>query len=88
MYADHSPFPNFPRGVDKVLVLEPGDELKFGAKKIIEEARTVGAISDVGGQETFWIIYAAEPKRVWDFTEESLLMSIWDAISDPVYPNS
>lgn len=72
MYADYSPYPNFPRGVEKVLVLEGGEK----ADDVIGEARSVGAVSQVEGKETFWIIFSREPKRIWDFTEASLRRSL------------
>lgn len=69
MYADYSPYPNSPRGVKRVLVLEGGET----ADEVIREARFVGSTSeDCDGKETFWIIFPDEPKRLWDFTERSL----------------
>lgn len=65
MYGDHSPEP---RLTDRVLVLEDGDT---DADEVIEVARSEGAVSNRDG-ETFWIVFADEPRRVWDFTERSL----------------
>lgn len=65
MYGDFSPEP---RLTDRVLVIEESD---FNADEVIETARDEGAVSARDG-ETFWIVFAEEPRRVWDFTERCL----------------
>lgn len=70
MYGDHSPEP---RLTDRVLVVEEGD---CDAEEIMDAARDEGAVSeDRDGDEIFWIVFANEPNRVWDFTERSLRSS-------------
>lgn len=73
MFADYSPVPNFPPSKSgQVLVLERHDS-NTDADDVIEEARSAGATSvDGDGDEIFWIVFAKEPRRVWDFTEASL----------------
>lgn len=73
MYADFPPQPNAP--VSQVLVIEEGDK-EIPIDEIIEEARDAGAVSEDGdGDEIFWIVFANEPRRMWDFTERSLRSS-------------
>ena len=65
MFGDHSPEL---RLATRVLVLEDGDD---DVEEIIQTARDEDAVS-FDGDETFWIVFANEPRRVWDFTEKSL----------------
>ena len=62
MYHDHSPIPHCRSG-DRVLVIEKGDE---------EAPSTV----DADGDTVYWIIFAEEPRRVWDCTEAALRSSL------------
>ena len=74
MYADFSPEPN--ARVEQVLVLEESDN-QHTIDEVIEEARDVGAVSEDGdGDEIFYIVFAEEPRRMWDFTERSLRKSL------------
>jgi hypothetical protein len=70
MYLDHSPQPNCPSG-GRVLVVEDGDEEHVD--EIIESAPTT---IDGDGDTIFWIVFANEPRRVWDFTERALHSSL------------
>jgi len=82
MYADRSPVPN--ALVEHVLVIE-GTDKQCTIDEIIEEARDVGAVSeDEDGNETFWIVFANDPRRVWDFTERSLRNSRFPEIMGTV----
>jgi len=72
MYADYSPVPDFPHNVEKVLVLEEEDR-GINPDAVIREARLVGATNRDGDNvETFWVVFYNEPKRVWDFREQTL----------------
>ena len=74
MYADFPPVPNAP--IEQVLVLEEDDN-QHTIDEVIEEARDVGAVSeDSEGDEIFYIVFAEEPRRMWDFTERSLRSSL------------
>lgn len=74
MYADFPPVPNAP--VEQVLVLEEDDSQRT-IDEIVEEARDVGAVSEDGdSDEIFYIVFAEEPRRIWDFTEQSLRKSL------------
>lgn len=78
MYTDYSPIPNFPRhegiGGHKVVVIEGGEK----AKDVMELAREEELTSrDADGNEIFWIVFASEPKRVWDFTGKALRQTLW-----------
>lgn len=77
MFVDYSPVPNFPPSESgQVLVLERHDS-DTDTEDIIAEARSVGATSvDGDGDEIFWIVFASEPRRVWDFTESTLRNAI------------
>ncbi|HCC05291.1 TPA: hypothetical protein DEP58_03220 [Patescibacteria group bacterium] len=77
MFADYSPVPNFPPSESgQVLVIERHDS-ETNAEDIIAEARRAGATSvDGDGDEIFWIVFASEPRRVWDFTLTSLQNTI------------
>jgi hypothetical protein len=75
MYADFPPEPNAGR-VEQVLVIEDGDS-ENTVDEIIEEARDAGAVcEDNDGDEIFYIVFAEEPRRIWDFTERSLRRSL------------
>jgi len=67
MYSDFSPVPNC--RAERVLVLEDGD---LDADAVIEAARDEGAVTSDGENKIFWIVFANEPRRVWDFTEYCL----------------
>ena len=70
MYIDHSPEPHL---ANRVVVLEGGES----ADEIIEFSRDHGiSVEDYDGDETFWIVFADEPRRVWDFTEDALRSSL------------
>ena len=70
MYGDFPPVINAP--VEQVLVLEEGDN-QHTIDEIVEEARDAGAIAkDSNGDEVFYLVFAEEPRRMWDFTERSL----------------
>ncbi|MFZ2193260.1 MAG: hypothetical protein WAV31_03375 [Candidatus Moraniibacteriota bacterium] len=71
MYIDDSPVPNFPPSSSgQVIVIDKTDK---DADSVIELARDEGATSiDADGDETFWVVFSDEPRRVWDFTEEAL----------------
>jgi hypothetical protein len=78
VYTDYSPFPGFPRheGVNghKVVVIEGREK----AKDVMRLARENGLTSrDYDGNEIFWIVFEAQPKRVWDFTGKSLRQTLW-----------
>lgn len=69
MYEDYSPHP-VPEGVEQVVVLEEGDV--HTADEVIEFADEVGATSFDGEDIIFWIVFPANPRRAWDFTEKAL----------------
>lgn len=78
MYTDYSPVPNFPRHRnykgESVVVLEGGEK----AKDVIAFARRHELTShDADGSEIFWIVFASEPRRVWDFTGRALRRTLW-----------
>ena len=67
MFGDFSPEP---RLTPRVLVLEEDDN---DVEEVIERARDEGATrTDREGDEIFFIVFDRQPRRVWDFTEESL----------------
>jgi hypothetical protein len=70
MYIDRSPVPNCQSG-GKVLVIEAGDE--DHPDEIVESAPTT---IDVDGDKIYWVVFAKEPGRVWDCTEEALRSSL------------
>ena len=50
---------------------------EYTVDEVIEEARDFGAVSEDGdGDEIFYIVFANEPHRVWDFTERTLRQSL------------
>lgn len=67
MYSDFSPEPHC--RAERVLVLENGDA---DADAVIEVAQDESATTNDGEDEIFWIVFADEPRRVWDFTEHCL----------------
>lgn len=73
MFVDHSPMPDCP--ARQVIVIEESDKpytLLF-VDQVIEKARAFGATSrDADNGEVFWIVYANEPRRVWDMTDPAL----------------
>lgn len=72
MYVDNPPFPNTP--TRKVLVIEESDS---NVDAVIEKAKECGATSkDYDGNIVFWMVFAENPRRMWDFTEESLRNSL------------
>jgi hypothetical protein len=78
VYADYSPFPDFPRHSnhkgEKVVVLEGGEK----AKDVIAFARREELTSiDFDGNEIFWIVFSDDPRRVWDCTGRALRQTIW-----------
>lgn len=57
-----------------VVVVEGGEK----AKDVIALARDEELTTrDVDGHEIFWIVFASEPRRVWDFTGKALRQTIW-----------
>ena len=79
MYEDYSPVPNVPAkfGAKKVVVIEKSDKpytLLF-VDQVIEFARSWEATSHHDG-EIFWIVFADEPRRLWDMTESALRSSL------------
>lgn len=78
MYTDYSPVVGFPRFRNhrghQVVVIEGGERasevLRFARR---HELTTV----DTDGDEIFWIVFALEPKRVWDFTARALRRTLW-----------
>lgn len=60
-----------PRLTDRVLIIE---ECDYGqdVEEVIEVTRDEGAVSEDDNGEIFWIVFANEPRQVWDFTEKSL----------------
>ena len=78
MYTDYSPVPNFPRNTNykghQVVVVEGREK----ASEIIDFARREELTTRDGDKiETFWIVFASEPRRVWDFTAKSLRREVW-----------
>lgn len=78
MYTDYSPYPSFPRHQNycghKVVVVDGREK----AKDVISFARRNELTSrDADGDEIFWIVFASEPGRVWDFTGRALRKTIW-----------
>jgi len=78
VYTDYSPVCNFPRNRNyrghKVVVVEGGEK----AKDVIALARRCELTTrDADGDEIFWIVFASEPRRVWDFTGKALRQTIW-----------
>jgi hypothetical protein len=77
MYTDYAPIANFPtrnhRG-HQVVVVEGGER----ASEVIALARKDELTSrDADGNEIFWIVFASEPNRVWDFTGRALRRTLW-----------
>lgn len=73
MYVDHAPVPN-PRA-PKVIVIEESDKpyTPEFVERVISTAQMRDATSIEGdGDEVFWIVFAKEPKRLWDLTEKAL----------------
>jgi hypothetical protein len=68
MYVDYT-IPNGP--TQRVVVIEEtGTETPDEA---IHMARGVDTVTfDGDGDEIFWIVFANEPRRLWDFTEKAL----------------
>ena len=57
-----------------VVVVEGGEK----AKDVIALARRKELTNrDADGHEIFWIVFASEPKRVWDFTGKALRQTLW-----------
>lgn len=78
MYTDYSPQVNFPQNQGlyghQVVVVEGGER----AKDVMRLAREYGLTTrDADGDEIFWIVFASEPKRVWDFTGKALRQTLW-----------
>lgn len=72
-YASHPLTPKNHRG-HGVVVVEGGEK----AKDVLALARREGLTThDVDGNKIFWIVFASEPRRVWDFTGKSLRQTIW-----------
>ena len=70
MYIDHSPEPML---ASQVLVLEGGEVVD----EVVEYAQDEGITTvDSDGEEIFWVVFADEPRRVWDFTEDALRSSL------------
>jgi len=62
MYSDFPPVQSCPS--EKVVVLEGGET----KEDVMEMARDCGAVTmDGDDDEIFWIVYANDPRRVWDF---------------------
>ena len=67
MYIDNSPVPNFPPTEDnKVLVIDGGEDAQ-------EVMRVAPTSIDESGKTIYWIVFADEPRRVWDFTDGTIL---------------
>ncbi|KKS10970.1 MAG: hypothetical protein UU63_C0022G0001 [Candidatus Uhrbacteria bacterium GW2011_GWF2_41_430] len=75
MYTDHRPPQSPSTCPEYVLVVEEDRDQPYDADAIIEEAHSSGAVTNDGEDDIFWIVYASEPRRVWDFTERSLRSS-------------
>ena len=77
VYTDYSPVPNFPYNNYKghqVVVVEGGEK----AKDVMRLARNEELTSrDADGNEIFWIVFANEPRRIWDFTGKALRQTLW-----------
>ncbi len=80
MYTDYSPIyphpllppPNWKN--HQVVVIEGGEK----ASEVIAFARANDLTNrDADGNEIFWIVFASEPRRVWDFTGKALRQTIW-----------
>ena len=70
MYSDYSPIPNYPPTEENTVLVIEGTETN--KEEAMNMARGIGATStDPDGCEIFWVVYAQEPKRIWDMTEES-----------------
>ncbi len=67
MYGDFPPAQNC--RAEQVLVVEDDD---LNPQDVIDGAYDVGAVTCNGEDEVFWVVFAEEPRRVWDFTERSL----------------
>jgi len=83
VYTDYAPVANFiipnrqyaPLGSGcQVVVVEGGEK----AKDVIALARSYELTTrDADGHEIFWIVFASEPRRVWNFTGKALRQTIW-----------
>lgn len=77
MYTDYAPIPNFPvrnyKG-HQVVVVEGGEKAKDVMRLARNEELTT---TDVDGNEIFWIVFANEPRRIWDFTGKALRQTLW-----------
>lgn len=69
MYLDFSPVPEIQ--AEQVLVIEPTDN---NVDEVMEMA--TGASSVDGDETVFWVVFAEDPKRVWDMTERVLRREI------------
>ena len=73
MFVDFAPVPN--PSAPHAIVVEEGDKpyRPDFADEVIQAARVRDATSKDGdGDEIYWIVFAEEPKRLWDFTEQAL----------------
>jgi len=77
VYTDYAPIPNFPVRNYKnhqVVVVEGGEK----AKDVMRLARNEELTSrDADGNEIFWIVFANEPRRIWDFTGRAFRQTLW-----------
>lgn len=77
MYVDYPPVPNCP--ARQAIVMEEKDKpynVLF-VDQVIEKARAFDATSRDGDKdEIFWIVFANEPRRVWDMTQSALRSSL------------
>ncbi len=69
MYVDRSPVPNSKTA--GVIVLEEGDK-PYDVDRIMMVAKANRATSRDGEDTIYWIVFAHEPERLWDFTEPTL----------------
>ena len=71
MFVDFAPTPN-PLAPCAIVVEETDKPYRPGfADEVIQTARVRDATT-ADGDEIFWVVFAEEPKRLWDFTERSL----------------
>jgi hypothetical protein len=76
VYTDYSPidFPFQNYKGHQVVVVEGGEKVKDVMRLARNEELTT---RDADGDEIFWIVFADEPRRIWDFTGKALRQAIW-----------
>lgn len=72
-YASHPLAPRNYKG-HQVVVVEGGEKAKDVIRLARKEELTT---TDVDNNEIFWIVFANEPRRVWDFTGKALRQTLW-----------